>query len=440
MSIDAMPSDAVTGSASERRKVVVSSFVGTVLEWYDFYIYGTAATVVFGTLFFPNLDPTSATLAAFAAYGIGFFLKPVGGVILSRFGDTIGRKKVLVLSLVMMGLATGLIGLLPTYAEIGLLAPILLVLLRLIQSIGAGAEYGGAITMVAEFSGPRERGLLASLPALGVSLGILIGTAMFAALSAMPREQFLQWGWRVPFLIGFALALVGMFMRAQVQESPAFEKLKQRNLIHQAPLSDVIQRQWRRLLIAAAARSADAVGGQLFNVFAISYCTVTLKLPPSIGLTGVMLANLTGLAVIPLSGLLCDRFGRKPVYLVGLIFMTAFAFPFFWLVNTKEAWLIYVALMLQYGVGVKIILATSGAYLAELFDVRTRSTGVTLARTISDPLAGLTPLIATALLAATGAYWSVACFLMVFTVLAFIAVAVGPETHQVDIAEPDRLG
>ncbi|VIO71551.1 Proline/betaine transporter [Bradyrhizobium ivorense] len=436
MSIDAVPSNAISGSASQRRKVVVSGFVGTVLEWYDFYIYGTAATVVFGVLFFPNLDPTSATLAAFAAYGIGFFLKPVGGVILSRFGDTIGRKKVLVLSLVMMGVATGLIGLLPTYADIGLMAPILLVLLRLVQSIGAGAEFGGAITMVAEFSGPRERGLLASLPALGVSLGILIGTAMFAVLSSMPREAFLQWGWRVPFLIGFTLAMVGIFMRAQVEESPAFAKLKQRNLIEQAPLSDLVRRQWRRLLIAAAARSADAVGGQLFNVFAISYCTVALKLPPSVGLTGVMLANLTGLAVIPLTGLLCDRFGRKPVYLTGLAFMAAFAFPFFWLANSREPWQIYLALILQYGVGVKIILATSGAYLAEIFDVRTRSSGVTLARTISDPLAGLTPLIATALLAATGAYWSVACFLLFFTLLAFAAVAVGPETQTADISEP----
>ena len=436
VSIEA-PVAAMSVTASERRKVVVSGFIGTVLEWYDFYIYGTAATLAFDTLFFPNLDPANATLAAFAAYGIGFFLKPVGGVILSRFGDTLGRKKVLVASLVMMGIATGCIGLLPTYTTIGVWAPILLVVLRLVQSIGAGAEFGGAITMIAEFSTPRQRGLLTSLPALGVSLGILVGTAMFAALSTMPRADFLQWGWRIPFLLGFLLAIVGIFMRMQVQETPAFERLKRTARIHPAPFSDVVKRQWRRLLIAAGARSADAVGGQLFNVFAISYCAKTLGLPASVGLTGVMLANLIGLAVIPLTGLLCDRFGRKPVYLAGLTLMAAFAFPFFWLANTRQPMLIYLALAIEYGIGVKVILATSGAYLAEIFDVRSRSTGVTLARTISDPLAGLTPLIATALLVWTGSYSSVAGFLLLVVLIALTAVALGPETQKADIESPE---
>jgi len=417
VSIEA-PVAAMSVSANERRKVVVSSFIGTVLEWYDFYIYGTAATFVFDVLFFPNLDPANATLAAFAAYGIGFFLKPVGGVILSRFGDTLGRKKVLVASLVMMGLATGCIGLLPTYAAIGVSAPVLLVALRLVQSIGAGAEFGGAVTVIAEFATPRQR-------------------AMFAALSTMPREKFLEWGWRIPFLLGFLLAVVGIFMRMQVQETPAFERLKATARIHPAPLSDVVRRQWRRLLIAAGARSADAVGGQLFNVFAIAYCTKTLALPASVGLTGVMLANLIGLAVIPATGLLCDRLGRKPVYLAGLALMAVFAFPFFWLVNTREPMLIYLALAIAYGIGVKVILATSGAYLAEIFDVCSRSTGVTLARTISDPLAGLTPLIATALLASTGSYGSVATFLLVVVLIALAAVALGPETQKADIERPE---
>jgi MFS transporter, MHS family, shikimate and dehydroshikimate transport protein len=437
VSIEA-PVAAMSITANERRKVVVSSFIGTVLEWYDFYIYGTAATIVFDVLFFPNLDPANATLAAFAAYGIGFFLKPVGGVILSRFGDTLGRKKVLVASLVMMGIATGCIGLLPTFAAIGVWAPILLVTLRLVQSIGAGAEFGGAITMIAEFSTPRQRGLLTSLPALGVSLGILIGTAMFAALSTMPRENFLEWGWRIPFLLGFLLAaVVGIFMRMQVRETPAFERLKATARIHPAPFSDVVRRQWRRLLIAAGARSADAVGGQLFNVFAIAYCTKTLGLPASVGLTGVMLANLIGLAVIPATGFLCDLLGRKPVYLAGLTLMAVFAFPFFWLVNTREPLLIYLALAIAYGIGVKVILATSGAYLAEIFDVRSRSTGVTLARTISDPLAGLTPLIATALLVSTGSYGAVAGFLLLVTLIALTAVALGPETQKADIERPE---
>ena len=416
-----------------QRKVIASSFVGTVLEWYDFYIYGTAATIVFGPLFFPDLEPTTGMLASFAAYGIGFFLKPVGGVILSRFGDTIGRKKVMVISLVTMGISTGAVGMLPTYAQIGLWAPLLLILLRLVQSIGAGAEYGGAVTMIAEFSEKNKRGFLASLPALGVSLGILAGTAMYAALSTMPKEAFMSWGWRIPFLIGFTLAGVGLYIRLQVHETPAFEKLKREQRILTSPVSYVLRHEWRRLLIAAGARSADAVGGQLFNVFAISYCTKTLGMPPSVGLTGVMLANFVGLGVIPLVGLACDRFGRKPVYLVGLAFLGAFAFPFFRLLETRQPFFVYMALILAYGVGVKIILSASGAYLTELFDVRTRSTGITFARTISDPLAGMTPLIATALFAWSGAYWSAAVFLMTFVGLAFVSVAVGPETRSTDM-------
>lgn len=436
-----MPTNVLPNSPSEpaspehQHKVVVSSFVGTVLEWYDFYIYGTAATIVFGPLFFPNLDATTGMLASFAAYGVGFFLKPVGGVILSRFGDTIGRKRVMVISLVTMGIATGSVGLLPTYAQIGLWAPLLLVFLRLVQSIGAGAEYGGAVTMIAEFSGQQKRGLLASLPALGVSLGILAGTAMFAVLSTMPQEAFMQWGWRVPFLVGLTLAAVGLYMRLQVHESPAFEKLKLEQRILASPFSHVLKHEWRRLLIAAGARSADAVGGQLFNVFAIGYCTKTLGMPPSVGLTGVMLANLVGLGVIPVVGLLCDHLGRKPVYLAGLAFLATFAFPFFWLLETRQPILVFLALVLAYGLGVKTILSASGAYLTELFDVRTRSTGVTFARTISDPIAGMTPLIATALFAWSGAYWSVAVFLIVFVGVAFISVAVGPETRSVNMAQ-----
>ncbi|MBR0828649.1 MHS family MFS transporter [Bradyrhizobium manausense] len=424
-----------TQKMERRRKVIVSSFIGTVLEWYDFYIYGTAATIVFGALFFPNLDPTSGMLASFAAYGIGFFLKPVGGVILSRFGDTIGRKKVMVVSLVTMGLATGSVGLLPTYNEIGVWAPILLVFLRLVQSIGAGAEYGGALTMIAEFSGKQKRGFLASLPALGVSLGILLGTGMFAALSTMQQEAFMAWGWRIPFLIGFTLAAVGLYMRLQAQETPAFEQLKQADRILRSPFTHVLKHEWRRLVIAAGARSAEAVGAQLFNVFAIAYCTKTLGMAPSVGLTGVMAANFIGLLVIPIGGLLSDRFGRKQVFLPSLIFLAAFAFPFFWLLDTKQPMLVLVAFVLAYGFGVKMIFATSGAYLTELFDVRTRSTGVTFARTISDPIAGMTPLIATALYAWSGAYWSVALFLIGFVGLAFACVAIGPETRTVEMAD-----
>lgn len=427
----AVAAKAVAAAPSSLHKVVTSSFIGTVLEWYDFYIYGTAATLVFGELFFPTLDPTSATLAAFAAYGIGFVLKPVGGVILSRYGDTMGRKKVLLVSLVMMGLATGTIGLLPTYNQIGGWAPALLVLLRLVQSIGAGAEYGGALTMVSEFSTAKNRGLLTSLPALGVSLGILIGTAMFAVLSMLPKESLMQWGWRLPFLAGFSLVLVGLYMRLQVRETPVFQQLEREKRLVRSPFLHLIKHEWRRLLIAAGARSADAVGSQFFNVFAIAYCIKTLGLPPSVGLMGVMLANLVGLAVIPIVGFLCDRFGRRPVYLAGLAFLIAFIFPYFWLLETRQPVLIFTAMILAYGVGVKVALSASGAFLAELFGAPNRSTGVTLARTISDPIAGATPLIASALVAASSDYRLAAAFALGVMVLAFLCVVAAPETQGI---------
>lgn len=421
---------------SNARKAVVSSAIGTVLEWYDFYIYGTAATLVLGKLFFPSLSPVAASLAAFVTYGIGFFFKPVGGIILSKFGDTIGRKRVMIITLVGMGLATGAIGVLPTYRTIGVLAPILLVLLRLVQSIGAGAEYGGAITLVAEYASTRRRGLMASLPAMGVSLGVMLGTGIFSLLAMMSTEAFNAWGWRIPFLIGFALVFLGLYTRTQVEETPAFEKLQAEDQVVKSPLRYLWRHERRNLLIGAGARSADAVGGQLFIVFAIAYCTTYLHLPASTGLLGVAIANVVGLAVIPLTGLICDRFGRRPVYLAGLTFLALFIFPFFWMLNTKSFPLIVIALALAYGVGVKIILSVSGAYLAELFDTRVRSSGVTAARTASDPLAGLTPLIATAMLTAAG-YWSVALFTMVFTLIAFVCVYAGPKAKAAIIAGVD---
>ncbi|QSE86739.1 MHS family MFS transporter (plasmid) [Rhodococcus koreensis] len=431
------PTGAEPTSASGQRKAVASSVVGTVLEWYDFYIYGTAATLVLGKLFFPDLSPLAGMLAAFATYGIGFFFKPVGGIILSRFGDTFGRKRVMILSLVAMGLATGAVGLLPTYEAIGVAAPVLLVLLRLIQSIGAGAEYGGAITLVSEYSTDKRRGLMASLPAMGVSLGILMGTGMFALLSLMPDDKFESWGWRIPFLIGFSLVAVGLYIRTQVDETPEFEKLKEENRIVKAPLRWLWSEQRRNLLIAAGARSADAVGGQLFNVFAIAYSTSYLDLPKHVGLTGVMAANLVGLVVIPFTGSIADKYGRRPVYLGGLAFLALFTFPFFWMVNTESYLLVVVALVLAYGFGVKVILSVSGAYLAELFDTRVRSSAVTTARTASDPIAGLTPLIATSLLAAAGSYWAVALFFLGFVLLAFYCVFIGPETQRLGVNHDD---
>ncbi|SFJ33251.1 MULTISPECIES: MFS transporter [Amycolatopsis] len=427
-------------TSSARTRAIASNLVGTVLEWYDFYIYGTATSLAFGSLFFPSSSALAGTLAAFATYAIGFVLRPVAGVVLARWGDTLGRKNVMVLCLVLMGAATGGIGLLPTYAQVGALAPVLLVLLRLVQSIGAGAEYGTAITMSAEHSTARRRGLLSSMPALGVSLGILLGTGVFASLSGLPKAEFLAWGWRVPFLVGFALVLVGLYIRLRVDESPEFTELKSAGAIVRNPIRELLRTHRRHVVLAALARATDAVGSQVFNVFAISYCTGTLGMSSGPALTGVMAANLTGLAVIPLAGRCADRWGRKPVFLTGLLFVAVAGFPFFWLLQTREPVLVVLALVLVYGIGIKIALSVSGAYLAEMFDPRVRNSGVNLARSASDPLAGFTPLIATALLALAGSYWAVGVFVVGTALVSAGAVLAGPETRQPHPAGERRGG
>lgn len=410
-------------------RAITSSIIGNVLEWYDFYVYGAASALVLGKQFFPSLDPFAGTLAAFVTYGIGFALRPIGGVVLGRLGDRIGRRRVMIISLTSMGLATGGIGLLPGYVAIGIWAPILLVLLRLIQSVGASAEFGSAVTLVSEYAPRWRRGLVASLPGMGVSLGTLAGTGMFTLVSLLPADQFRTWGWRVPFLVGFSLVAVGSYIRSRVAESPEFARVLDRNEVLRAPVAHLWSRQRGRLLVAAGARSADAVGGQLFNVFAVSYLTVHLKLPVAVGLIGVTLATATGLVVFPLAGALSDRFGRRPVYLAGLVFLALFAFPFFWLVDTRSTGLILTALVLGQG-AVWMIFGVSGAYFAELFDPRSRNSGIVLARSVTDPLAGATPLIGTAMLASMGSSWPVSAFLAAFVLLAIVSVYKGPETRQ----------
>ncbi|MTD54490.1 MFS transporter [Amycolatopsis pithecellobii] len=410
-----------------RTRAVASNLIGTVLEWYDFYVYGTATSLALGTLFFPSVSAVAGTLAAFATYAIGFVLRPVAGVVLARWGDVIGRKNVMVICLILMGIATGGIGLLPTYTKVGVLAPILLVVLRLVQSIGAGAEYGTAITMSAEYSTARRRGLLASMPALGVSLGILLGTGVFATLSGLGKTEFLAWGWRIPFLIGFLLVFVGLYIRLRVDESPEFTALKKTGTVVRNPIRELLRTHRKRVVLAALARSTDAVGSQIFNVFAISYCTSSLKMPAAPALTGVMAGNLVGLLVIPLAGRCADRWGRRPVFLTGLFSVAVFGFPFFWLLQTRNPLLVVVALVLVYGIGVKIALSVSGAYLAEMFEPRVRNSGVNLARSASDPIAGFTPLIATGLLAVAG-YWAVGVLVVGTALISAAAVIAGPET------------
>lgn len=418
------------------RRVLVASSVGSALEWYDFFIYGTAAALVFGELFFPKLDPASATLASFATFGVGFFARPFGGLVFGHLGDKLGRKPVLVITLLLVGVGTFLIGLLPTYEQVGVLAPVLLVLLRLVQGFGAGAEYGGAVLLAVEHAPPGKRGFFGSWAPIGVTAGLLLAAGVFALVDALlSKEDFLAWGWRVPFLLSVVLIGFGIFIRAQVQESPVFQEAAQKREVIRAPVLEAIRRHPREFLVVLGARLAENGLGFLFGTFALNYITKQLQLPRSVGLMGLMLAYALSLLTIPMFSALSDRIGRRPVYMGAAIFSALFAFPFFWLVDTKMPALIALALVLALSVGVAGMFGPQAAYFAELFSTRLRYSGFAFARELGSILAGgPAPFISAALVGWTGGHaWPVAIYIIILSLLTAMAIYFGPETHRSDL-------
>jgi MFS transporter, MHS family, shikimate and dehydroshikimate transport protein len=305
-----------TGRTSSIRPVIISSFIGTTIEWYDFFLYGTAAALVFNKLFFPSFDPLTGTLLAFSTYAVGFAARPLGGIVFGHYGDRIGRKAMLVLALLIMGVATFFIGLLPTYESVGVLAPILLVALRFIQGIGIGGEWGGAVLMAVEHSPPGRRGYYGSWPQMGVPAGLLLANLVYLASSAyIPQDQFLAWGWRIPFLISIVLVGVGLFIRLRLLETPAFEQVKESGTEASMPVIDVIRTYPKNVLLAMGMRIAENGTFYVLTVFVLSYIATGLGMDQKIGLIGVLISSAIGLVIIPFYGALSDRFGRRPVYL-----------------------------------------------------------------------------------------------------------------------------
>jgi metabolite-proton symporter len=422
------------------RRVLLASAVGSALEWYDFFIYGTAAALVFGPLFFPKSEPAVGTLLAFATFGVGFFARPFGGLVFGHLGDRIGRKPVLVITLLLVGAGTFLIGLLPSYDSIGVWAPILLVLMRLLQGFGAGAEYGGAVIMAVEHAPPGRRGLFGSFAPLGVTVGILLANGVFALFSSLPQEDFMSWGWRIPFLLSIVLILAGLYIRAKVSETPVFSEIAAKSKAARSPVVEAVRNHPREFLVVLGARLAENGLGYLFPVFALSYMTQQLHLPKPMILQGNMLAYAVQLITIPLFSVLSDRIGRRPVYMGGAIFSALFAFPFFVLVNTHSQPLIYCALILAISVGVGAMFGPQAAYFAELFAARLRYSGFAFARELGSILAGgPAPAVATALLLWNGGRpWAVAVYMIVMALITALAVFLGPETYRIDIhAEPE---
>jgi len=424
-------------SATPVGRVVLASFIGTTIEWYDFFLYGTAAALVFNKLFFPTVDPLAGTMAAFATYAVGFFARPLGGIIFGHLGDVRGRKSVLVATLMLMGVATFGIGLLPTYEQAGVLAPVLLVALRFVQGLGVGGEWGGAVLMAVEHGHRGRRGFYASWVQAGVPVGLLLANAVFSLCSRMPEADFLAWGWRVPFLLGILLLGVGMFIRLRVLESPLFTAAQAAPApAPRQPVLEAIRRHPRNVLVAMGARFAENAAFYVFTVFVLTYATMRTGATKSAVLNGVLLGSAVQLAAIPLFGMLSDRVGRRPVYLAGAAGLALFAFPFFWLVDTRATWGLWTAI----AAGLVVHSAMYGpqaAFFSELFSTRVRCSGVSLGYQLASPLAGgLAPLIATALLTwADGRPWPVALYLIGMALITLGSVWCAQETHRIELVE-----
>lgn len=419
----------------EIRKVVVAGFVGTAIEWYDFFLYGAAAALVFNEIFFPSLDAFAGQLASFATFAVGFFARPVGGMVFGHYGDRIGRKSMLVISLALMGVATFLIGLLPTYNQIGIWAPVFLVALRFIQGFGVGGEWGGAVLLAAEHAEPGRRGFYASFIQMGAPAGQLLASGVFAAFAALPREQFLAWGWRVPFLLGIFLLAVGMVIRLRILESPLFSRVAAAGPPPKIPLFEVLAKYPKNVVLAMGARMAENVSFYLFTVFILSYAKTMKLFDSQVVLNAMLVASVSQMIGIPFFGALSDKLGRRPVYLFGAAGMALFIFPFFTMVQTANPLALTLALCIGLGVFHSAMYGPQAAFFSELFGTRVRYSGASLGYQLASPLAGgIAPMIATSLLqSSAGSPSPVAWYLIAMVAITLLAVYFCRETSKEEL-------
>jgi metabolite-proton symporter len=415
------------------RLVAFASLIGTTIEWYDFFLYGTAAALVFNRLFFPNSDPLMGTLYAFGTYAVGFFARPIGGIVIGHYGDRVGRKSMLVLTLLIMGVATALIGVLPTYQQIGPWAAVLLVLLRIAQGFGVGGEWGGAVLMAVEHAPAGHRGFYGSWPQIGVPAGLVLSTAVFTVFSTLPEEQFLAWGWRVPFLVSALLVFVGLMIRMRILETPSFAKMKETSAASRQPILEVLTRYPKQVLLAMGARFAENGAFYIYSVFVLVYATQQVKMAQRTVLYAMLFGAACELVAIPLYGALSDRIGRRPVYLFGAIGVAVLAFPLFWLLDTGSGSMATLAMFLVFIFAHAPMYGPQAAFLSELFGTRVRYSGASLGAQLSSVLAGgLSPFIATWLLRNYGRT-SLALYLIFMATVTIVAVLAASETHKEEI-------
>ncbi|MBT2704171.1 MHS family MFS transporter [Chryseobacterium sp. ISL-80] len=405
-------------------RVLIASLVGSSIEWFDYFLYGTMAALVFNQLFFVNEDPTVGLLLAYASFALSFFIRPFGGIIFSHIGDRIGRKKTLVLTLSLMGAATFAMGILPTYQAIGVAAPIILITLRLIQGLGIGGEWGGALLLATEYAPAERRGFFGSIPQMGVTIGMVMGTLALWLMSLLPEQQFMSWGWRVPFIFSALLVVFGLWIRKGIDETPEFKEVQQKGEIPKLPIVDTLRYYWKEVLITIGAKVVETAPFYIFSTFIVSYATSTLGFSRSAVLGSVMVSTVITTILIPIMGSLSDRVGRKKMYIAGTLAMMAFAFPYFWMIHQGSVLMLVLATIIGLGIIWAPITAVLGTMFSEIFDAKVRYTGVSLGYQIGAAVAGGTaPLVATALLASfDNSYVPVALYIMFTAVVSLIAI------------------
>jgi MFS transporter, MHS family, shikimate and dehydroshikimate transport protein len=406
-------------SLRSTRKVAFASLVGTTIEWYDFFIFGTAAALIFNEIFFPSFDPVTGTLAAFGSFAVGFIARPFGGAVFAHYGDRVGRKPMLVYSLLLMGGATVVMGLLPGYATIGIWAPILLVVLRFLQGFGVGGEWGGAALMAVEHAPAHRRGFYGSWPQVGVPAGLVLGTGTFAVLSAtLSDEQFVAWGWRVPFLASALLIAVGMWIRLTVSESPVFKESVENKSVVKMPVFDALRTYPKEIALAAGSFVATHATFYVGSVWLISYATTRLGYERTSILNANTLLSAVDIPMIMAFGLMSDYVGRRKMFLGGMALLAVWAFPYFWLVSTVNVWLFILGgLVIQ--ACRSSVYGPQSAFFAEQFSTGMRYSGISLAYQFAAILGGMTPLVCTALVAWTGSLYAVAGFVVVIALVSF---------------------
>ncbi|MED3789207.1 MFS transporter [Peribacillus frigoritolerans] len=417
----------------QMRRILIASLVGSSIEWFDYFLYGTVSALVFNQLFFVNEDPTIGLLLSYASFALAFFIRPFGGVIFSHIGDRIGRKKTLVLTLSLMGVATFGMGLLPTYQAVGIWAPILLITLRLVQGLGIGGEWGGALLLAVEYAPAEKRGLFGAIPQMGVTIGMLLGTVALSIMTLLPENAFMTWGWRIPFIFSALLVFFGLWIRKGIDETPSFKKVKESGEVPKLPIVETLKNYWREVLIAVGAKVVETAPFYIFSTFVVSYATANLGFSRTATLTAVMIATIITTILIPIMGNLSDKIGRKKLFIGGTIGMALFAFPYFWLLQQKSVLLLIVATVIGLGVIWAPITAVLGTMFSEIFDAKIRYTGITLGYQIGAALAGGTaPLVATALLNRfNNSYVPVALYIIFASVLSLAAIwAVKDRSNQ----------